>query len=416
MKTYKTAGTISKSKSAKDGQNGGVYEAKPGKNSSAKDVKVGQNGGAELSDKVGQNGGVYEAIAKDAKFEQNGEVCEEIATYETENFHGPSNFCIKTEENIIKSKKNAKKHEIFAKNDQKILKNAKKSEISEKFHEKTAEKIQNLEKKEENSKKSEEICKNSINFNKKPGKIAKTDQKLQKLAKNREKPLSPPGKLTKSEIFHVKLGGNLGQNPATTLPNPAKIAKIPQTTDLPEHTIIGIDPGLQNLGIGIIHLVKNPIIEPSLIGKRVKKEVFEPAKMAEFVASYQYALIKINPTRSLHEKLFFIFEKMCEIFELYSPKLVILEDAFIGINKNSGLKLGLARGAILTAIGKFSINFETLPPKQIKAEVTCKGTAEKHEIQASLAKLLPNLPSKMPFDSSDALAAALCGIKFFRNK
>lgn len=177
--------------------------------------------------------------------------------------------------------------------------------------------------------------------------------------------------------------------------------------------IIGIDPGLQNLGIGIIALKPNALIESTTIGKRKFKEIFEPEKMATAIAGYQYALLRIKPNRLIQDKLFFIFETMSALFEEYKPKMIIVEDAFIGINKNSGLKLGLARGAILTAIGKHNLAFETLPPKQIKMEVSSNGAAQKEDIQDALAKLLPNWPKEMKFDSSDAIAAAFCGIKLF---
>lgn len=188
--------------------------------------------------------------------------------------------------------------------------------------------------------------------------------------------------------------------------------------------IIGIDPGLNNLGIGIISIQNNALLgkkeekkEEKKRGRprtKEKKEKLEIRDLAKFVNGYAYALIKTKAKATLPKKLNYIYKQLLEIFEKFPPDLIIVEDAFIGINPSSGLRLGLARGCILTAIGKFDTLFETHPPKQIKMEFASDGNAKKEEIREIFKTILPNFPDsdKISLDCSDALATAFCGIKF----
>lgn len=176
--------------------------------------------------------------------------------------------------------------------------------------------------------------------------------------------------------------------------------------------IIGIDPGLQNLGIGIIKIKPNSIVNARI---HKKKTLFDPANIAQNIVSYSYMLIKFKPGRNLEAKLAFAFENISKLFEELEPKLLVIEDAFVGINKNSALKLGIMRGCILTIAGLHKVECETMPPAQIKMLVTGNGAAQKEDIRAIFADFLPNWSKidyhNIPLDSSDALAAAFCGIK-----
>ena len=175
--------------------------------------------------------------------------------------------------------------------------------------------------------------------------------------------------------------------------------------------IIGIDPGLAHLGIGIISLNNNELEYE--IGKKEKK-IFKSELTAKLIDGYEYILLKIKQNRKIEEKLEFIFDALNEVIKEYNPKLMIVEDAFVGVNKNSALKLGIVRGCILTAIGKNKIPFETVSPRQIKMEITTSGAAQKEEIQETFSKILPNWPKEIKFDCSDAIAAAFCGIKHIK--
>lgn len=191
--------------------------------------------------------------------------------------------------------------------------------------------------------------------------------------------------------------------------------------------VIGIDPGLQNFGIGILSIdpeafvAETPefIIDPNSKRKRkIKKKELEKQALASevlgnFVLGYSYGFLKIKQNRGIEEKLAFIFDFLCGLFLEYKPKLVVVEDSFVGINKNSALKLGLVRGCVLTSVGKFGASLKTIPPRQIKMEVSGKGDSEKEAIQEVFKNIFKKWPEEgMVLDSSDAIAAAFCGIKF----
>ncbi|WP_342261750.1 crossover junction endodeoxyribonuclease RuvC [Alphaproteobacteria bacterium endosymbiont of Tiliacea citrago] len=173
--------------------------------------------------------------------------------------------------------------------------------------------------------------------------------------------------------------------------------------------ILGIDPGLHFLGIGIIE------IDPEIINtiETNKKNKINPISLIPIITNHTHLFLKLKTKRETTEKLFFIYEQINQIIERYSPNLIIVEDSFVGLNKNSAIKLGLARGSILTAIGKNKGKVEIIAPKQIKLEVTQKGNAEKQEIESFFKNNLENWKNSEKFDSTDALAAAFCGIKFF---
>ena len=178
-------------------------------------------------------------------------------------------------------------------------------------------------------------------------------------------------------------------------------------------TIIGIDPGLQKMGIGILQLKDSKPVKPEIVQvtKKRTKHHFCPKNIAKSIAGYSTITLKLKQNHTLDARLHYIFEELSKLFEEHNPCLVMVEDAFVGINKNSALKLGLARGSILTAIGKHRLKYEAIPPKQIKMEVAGNGAAQKEEIDELFNQLLPKWEHNTSLDAADALAAAFCGVK-----
>jgi len=203
------------------------------------------------------------------------------------------------------------------------------------------------------------------------------------------------------------------RSPAGTILKNSALKKKPKNS----YTIIGIDPGLMNLGVGIIQIStakKVKTLEVPITKKR-SKTVYPASEIAKCVLGYACITFKLKQTRPIEERLYYIYDQLCEIMAEHQPSFVVVEDAFVGLNKNSGLKLGIVRGAILTTLGKSSIPYEAIAPKQIKSEVAERGDAQKEDIYDLFAKLLPKW-TKTSLDSSDALAAAFCGIKALINQ
>lgn len=173
--------------------------------------------------------------------------------------------------------------------------------------------------------------------------------------------------------------------------------------------IIGIDPGLKVLGIGIveINLSNTYSIETH------KKKGIISSSLIPLIENYDHFFLDIKANRKIEEKLFYIFETINNMIIRYTPDMIIIEDSFVGFNKNSSIKLALARGSILTAIGQNKTNCEMIPPSLIKMILTQKGNASKEDISDFFKEEFKDWQEKSKFDSSDALAAAFCGIKCF---
>lgn len=180
----------------------------------------------------------------------------------------------------------------------------------------------------------------------------------------------------------------------------------PITPKQTNKTIIGVDPGLHFLGIGIIEI---NTLNSFKIETDKKKRIISTS-LLPLIENYTHFLLKIKTQRKTEEKLFFIYETICKIIEDYNPDLIIVEDSFVGFNKNSAIKLGLTRGSILTAIGKHKKKVEIISPSKIKMQLTQKGNATKEEIEFFFQINFKNWKNTEKLDNTDALAAAFCGI------
>lgn len=148
--------------------------------------------------------------------------------------------------------------------------------------------------------------------------------------------------------------------------------------------ILGIDPGTNILGYGIIE-----------------------------VQNGKFKLIEMNVLRlgkvdNHYEKLKNIFNAVRKIIQQYEPEEVAIEAPFFGKNVQSMLKLGRAQGVAITAVMVEGMDVFEYSPKKIKQSVTGKGNASKEQVSAMLSTLL-NIDTKyVLLDATDAVAAALC--------
>ena len=151
-----------------------------------------------------------------------------------------------------------------------------------------------------------------------------------------------------------------------------------------EKIILGIDPGTNIMGDGVI--------------KKLNTKIY-------FLCLDVILLNKID-THNL--KLKKIFEKTLEIIEAFSPDEVAIEAPFFSKNAQSMLKLGRAQGAAIIATVTKKLPIVEYAPKKIKMAITGRGQASKEQVAGMLIKML-NI-SKMPkyLDATDGLAVAVC--------
>ena len=154
--------------------------------------------------------------------------------------------------------------------------------------------------------------------------------------------------------------------------------------------ILGIDPGSRIAGYAVLESRK-PI----------------PYQPRDFVILGAGA-VKANPRLSCVERIGFLHEAFYVLVDEWRPTICAMEKSFVGINFNSSLRLGEARGALISAMHRRSIPLVELTPTRVKHVITGRGQASKEEVALALRALLQFERGNLPYDVSDALAIALC--------
>ena len=146
--------------------------------------------------------------------------------------------------------------------------------------------------------------------------------------------------------------------------------------------ILGLDPGLATTGWGLI----------SADGNRLSH-----------VANGQ---IKTDPLTPLPQRLARLAEALETILAGHRPDAAAVEEVFVNKNPQSTLKLGQARGVALMCAARAGIAVGEYSPALVKKALVGTGTAEKGQIHAMIARLLPGAKIAGP-DAADALAVAI---------
>ena len=148
--------------------------------------------------------------------------------------------------------------------------------------------------------------------------------------------------------------------------------------------ILGIDPGLQTSGFGVVD-VDGPHLR--------------------YVASGTIKTTHLERA-DLPGRLKVLFEGVCEVVERYQPDAASVEIIFVNVNPQATLLLGQARGACITALVSRELSVAEYTALQLKKAVAGYGKAGKAEVQEMVMRLLklPSLPGK---DAADALGLAI---------
>ncbi len=156
--------------------------------------------------------------------------------------------------------------------------------------------------------------------------------------------------------------------------------------------ILGIDPGTNVMGYGLVHVQGNSL-------KLIHVGVLSMAKIEDH-----------------GKKLRMIFECVLQLIEMYKPDEMAAEAPFFGKNVQSMLKLGRAQGVALAAALYRDIPIFEYSPRKIKQSITGKGAASKEQVAAMIQRILEMKDEEMPkyLDATDGLAAAIC--HYFQRK
>lgn len=152
-------------------------------------------------------------------------------------------------------------------------------------------------------------------------------------------------------------------------------------------TIIGIDPGTNIMGYGVITVVDG---KPQLQAMGV-------VRLSKFESHYQ--------------RLARIYERVSGLIAQYNPREMSIEAPFFGKNVQSMLKLGRAQGVAMAAAIARGISVTEYEPRKIKLSITGNGAASKEQVREMLRRTLhidPQRFEELELDATDGLAAAMC--------
>ncbi|HCX99713.1 MAG TPA: crossover junction endodeoxyribonuclease RuvC [Bacteroidales bacterium] len=155
---------------------------------------------------------------------------------------------------------------------------------------------------------------------------------------------------------------------------------------LQERIILGIDPGTNVLGYGIISCKGKNDIDLVVLG-----------------------IIELKKYGDHYLKLKAIYERVQQLVDQYLPDDVAIEAPFFGKNVQSMLKLGRAQGVAMAAALSRSVPIFEYAPKKIKMAITGQGNASKEQVAAMLQNILKTKDFGVKtLDATDGLAAAVC--------
>lgn len=153
-----------------------------------------------------------------------------------------------------------------------------------------------------------------------------------------------------------------------------------------EKIILGIDPGTNVLGYGVLRIKGNKATMEAM------------------------GVIDLRKCKDVYLKLGRIHERVIGIIDAFKPDEMAIEAPFFGKNVQSMLKLGRAQGVAIAAAISRDIPIHEYAPLKIKQAITGNGQASKEQVAAMMQRML-HIPqqSMLPyFDATDALGAAYC--------
>lgn len=148
--------------------------------------------------------------------------------------------------------------------------------------------------------------------------------------------------------------------------------------------ILGIDPGTNIMGYGLISIKKKEI---------------------SLLAMGAIHLTKLGDHSIRLKK---IFERTLQLIDDYKVDEMAVEAPFYGKNAQSMLKLGRAQGVAMAASLIREVPVTEYMPKKIKKSITGKGAASKEQVASMLKSIIPYNDSPKYLDATDGLAVAVC--------
>jgi crossover junction endodeoxyribonuclease RuvC len=153
---------------------------------------------------------------------------------------------------------------------------------------------------------------------------------------------------------------------------------------LADRIILGIDPGLNITGYGVIHASGSSL------------ELLDAGT------------IRSRSSDPLTPRLTELFQGLVQVMEKYSPDVMGMEKIYSHYrHPATAIIMGHARGVLCLAAGQRGIRVESLPASRVKKAVTGNGRASKQQVNGMVCRILGIHTDLKPLDVSDALAVAI---------
>lgn len=152
--------------------------------------------------------------------------------------------------------------------------------------------------------------------------------------------------------------------------------------------ILGIDPGLNTTGYGVI----------SVQGSRLRL--------------LEAGVIRTRAKGTIGSRLTELHQGVTEVIQAHRPQQLAVEQLFSHAERvRTAILLGHARGVICLAAGQAGIPITTFAPTRVKKTLTGNGRAAKAQMQQAVQLQLRLQTVPEPHDVADALAIAICCIQ-----
>ena len=148
--------------------------------------------------------------------------------------------------------------------------------------------------------------------------------------------------------------------------------------------ILGIDPGIATIGFAVLE---------------------SDGRRHQLI---KCGVITTPAHTSLSLRLEQIFDDMSDIFEMFKPDVVSVEELFFNTNLTTGISVAHGRGVILLACRKAGVKVYEYTPLQVKQAVVGYGRAEKKQVMDMVKRICGLSAAPKPDDAADAVALALC--------
>jgi len=156
--------------------------------------------------------------------------------------------------------------------------------------------------------------------------------------------------------------------------------------------IIGIDPGVANLGYAFIEIKEK--------GEKLK--------------TIDYGCITTSSSLSPGERLKIINNQLNKLIKKYKPDVMGVEKLYFFKNLKTAMPVSQAKGVVLLTAAKKRIPIYEFTPLEVKMGICGYGRAEKIQVQKMIKNLLNLKEIPKPDDAADALAIAVYCANFLK--